>query len=225
MHDMKPGEQQRIIDLLIVDDHQMIRDGIKVMLDAPNKYYRFKIEEAESGEEAVQKAIYKYFDVVIIDYHLPGINGAAATEDILRYKPGIKILALSNYDEVSYADSMITAGAKGYILKNIEPAQLLNAIRTILSGKTFYSNEVAIKILEASQNNGVTIAKSKHTLTPREIEVLKLIYQEKKNAQIANELCISKRTVDTHRQNLLLKLQAKNTVGLIKSAYKLQLIK
>ena len=120
---------------------------------------------------------------------------------------------------------MLAAGAKGYILKNIEPLQLLTAIRTILSGKNFYSNEIALKLLEASQKDEVNIVKNKNALTPREIEVLKLICQEKKNEQIAHELCISKRTVDTHRQNLLLKLQAKNTVGLIKAAYKMELLK
>ena len=222
---MKQPIQQQIIDLLIVDDHQMVRDGIKVMLDSENKFYKFRIEEAESGEEAIQKAIHKNYDVIIIDYHLPGINGAKTTEDILLYKHNVKVLALSNYDEVSYAESMIAAGAKGYILKNIEPLQLLTAIRTTLSGKNFYSNEIALKLLEASQNYERNIIKNKNSLTPREIEVLKLICQEKKNEQIANELCISKRTVDTHRQNLLLKLQVKNTVGLIKAAYKMELLK
>ena len=153
------------------------------------------------------------------------MNGAKTTEDILLYRHDVKVLALSNYDEVSYAESMLAAGAKGYILKNIEPLQLLTAIRTILSGKNFYSNEIALKLLEASQNDERSIIKNKNALTPREIEVLKLICQEKKNEQIANELCISKRTVDTHRQNLLLKLQVKNTVGLIKAAYKMELLK
>lgn len=217
--------KHQIIDLLIVDDHQMVRDGIKVMLGAPNKYYKFRIDEAESGEEAVKKTIHKNFDIVIVDYNLPGINGARTAENILLYKHDMKILTLSNYDEVSYAESMLAAGAKGYILKNIEPVQLLNAIRTILSGKNYYSNEIAIKLLEASQNGASDIAKNKKGLSARETEVLELICLEKTNEEIANELSVSKRTIDTHRQNLLLKLQAKNTVGLIKAAYKLKLIK
>lgn len=217
--------QLQAIDLLIVDDHQMIRDGIKVMLTSENKFYKFRIEEAESGEEAIQKVIHKKYDIIIVDYHLPGMNGAKTTEDILRYNHDVKLLALSNYDEVSYAESILAAGARGYILKNIEPLQLLTAIRTILSGKNFYSNEIALKLLEASQKNEINIVKNKNALTPREIEVLKMICQEKRNEQIANELCISKRTVDTHRQNLLSKLQVKNTVGLIKAAYKMELLK
>mgnify|MGYP000915293805 FL=1 len=75
--------QLQAIDLLIVDDHQMVRDGIKVMLDSGNKFYKFRIDEAESGEEAIQKAIHKNYDVIIVDYHLPGMNGAKTTEDIL----------------------------------------------------------------------------------------------------------------------------------------------
>ena len=214
----------QLIHLLIVDDHQMVRDGIKVMLSAPNKYYQFRIDESETGEEAIKKIIYKDFDVVILDYHLPGMNGAIVTEDILRYKPGVKILALSNYDELVYVEKMINAGAKGYILKNIEPAQLLNAIRTILSDQIFYSNEIAVKLIDAAKMDPSKIIKEKHSLTKRETEILKLIAMELTNEKIAEKLSLSKRTIDTHRQNLLLKLDARNTAGLIRLAYKMNLI-
>jgi DNA-binding NarL/FixJ family response regulator len=120
---------------------------------------------------------------------------------------------------------MIKAGVKGYILKNVEPSQLYKAIKTILAGKVYYSSEIAIKLLEASQKATLNIAKTKNSLTPRETEVLKLICMEKTNDEIADELFVSRRTIDTHRQNLLLKLRAKNTAGLIKAAFRLQLIK
>lgn len=144
---------------------------------------------------------------------------------MLLYKPHTKVLALSNFDELGYVESMIKAGARGYILKSIEPSQLISAIKTILAGKKYYSNEIALKLLEVSQNESLKISRDKHLLTPREIQVLKLICMEKTNEQIAEELFVSKRTIDTHRQNLLLKLRAKNTAGLIKAAFKLQLIK
>jgi len=214
-----------VVNLLIVDDHKMIRDGIHVMLSSLKKFYQFKITEAESGEEAIHIISRKDFDIVIIDYRLPGMTGVQTVEEIMRYKPGIRMLALSNYDELAYIESMIAAGAKGYILKNIEPSQLLNAIRTLMEDKVYYSNEVAIKLIEGHKKKTVHSSFTRNRLTKREIEVLKLIAMEMTNEEIARELSVGKRTVDTHRQNLLMKLQVKNTVGLTKAAYALNLVK
>lgn len=212
------------ISVLIVDDHQMVRDGIKVMLYNQRNRIRFVIDDAEEDEEALRKILSKNFDVVLLDYNLSGKSGAELLGNIMLHKPQTKVLALSNFDELGYVESMINAGARGYILKNIEPSQLISAIKTIIAGKVFYSNEIAVKLLEASQKEPLKIHRSIHALTQREIQVLKLICMEKTNEEIAEELFVSKRTIDTHRQNLLLKLQAKNTVGLIKAAYKLHLI-
>ncbi len=142
----------------------------------------------------------------------------------MRYKPDTKFLALSNYDELAYIESMIAAGASGYILKNIEPLQLLNAIKTVLENKNFYSNEVAIKLIEGSRKPELKASLNNNKLTKREIEVLKLIAMEYTNEEIAKQLSVGKRTIDTHRQNLLQKLHAKNTVGLTKAAYALNLV-
>jgi DNA-binding NarL/FixJ family response regulator len=136
------------IHLLIIDDHQMIRDGIRVMLESQNKNYSFVITEAENGEDAVKKILHTNFDIVLIDYQLPKMTGAETIKEILLYKPQTKILALSNYDEVTYINNMLKAGAKGYILKNIEPSELLTAIKTVLNNKKYYSNEVAVKLIE-----------------------------------------------------------------------------
>lgn len=212
------------IRLLIVDDHQMVRDGIKVMLNSLKKQFQFIIDEAESGEEAIRKIIYKDFDIVIIDYKLPGVNGAQAVQDILLYKPKTKVLALSNYDELPYVEKMIASGAKGYVLKNIEPSQLMNAIRSLLSDNFYYSNEVALKLIEDAKKETIKHVRQKHELTKREIEVLKMIAMEMTNEEIADKLFVGKRTIDTHRQNLLNKLHARNTVGLVKAAYKLGLV-
>jgi DNA-binding NarL/FixJ family response regulator len=222
---MKTGKEiLEVLNILIVDDHKMIRDGISVMLTSLKKDYQFNVTEAESGEEAIKIISRKDFDVVIIDYRLPGINGAQTVEYIMRYKPETKFLALSNYDELPYIESMISAGASGYILKNIEPYQLLNAIKTVMNNKSYYSNEVAIKLIEGSKKTVLKSAVNNNKLTKREIEVLKLIAMEYTNEEIAKQLSVGKRTIDTHRQNLLLKLQAKNTVGLTKAAYALNLV-
>ena len=213
-----------LINLHIVDDHQMVRDGIKVMLNSKRDILQFSIDEAENGEEAIKKVLRNPYDVILIDYQMPDISGAQTAETILKHQPKVKILALSNYDELPYVEKMIASGAKGYVLKNIEPSQLLSGIKTILENKTFYSNEVASKLLDAASKGSVTQILEKHGLTKRELEVLRMIAQEMTNEEIAEKLFVGKRTVDTHRQNLLNKLHARNTVGLIKAAYKLELV-
>ena len=213
-----------IIRLLIVDDHQMVRDGIRVMLESKENFLRFEIDEAENGEIAIRKILKKNFDIVLIDYQLPGLSGTETLQRIRLYKKDIKVLALSNYDEFSYVKSMIDGGANGYILKNIEPTQLVNAIKSVLADIPYYSNEVALKLIDSAKNSDKTVTAPKSGLTKREMEILKMIALEMTNDEIAKSLFISKRTVDTHRQNLLNKLHVKNTAGLIKAAYEFNLL-
>ncbi len=220
----KNKNNSQIIQVLLVDDHKMVRDGLRMMLGSLKKVLQFEIDEADSGEEALKKINRKEYQLIIIDYRMPGISGAETITRILRYRSDIKVLALSNYDELPYIQGMIDAGAHGYVLKNIEPAQLLLAIKTILSGKIYYSNEVATKIIEGPQKEIISNTERVQKLTKREIEVLKLIAMEMTNEEIAEALILGKRTVDAHRQNLLNKLNVKNTVGLIKFAYKAKLI-
>jgi DNA-binding NarL/FixJ family response regulator len=217
-----PNNEKEIVRLLIVDDHQMVRDGIRVMLESQNKTYDFIITEAENGEDAVKKVLKQDYDIVLIDYQLPKMTGMETVEKILLYKPTTKILALSNYDELTYINNMLKAGVSGYILKNVEPIELIAAIKTILNDKIFYSNEVAIKLIESKKRTATSI--DKYSLTKRELEILKLITEEKTNDEISTLLFIAKRTVDSHRQNLLNKLGVKNTVGLTKIAIENNLI-
>ena len=217
-------KEHQPINLLIVDDHQMIREGIRVMLESQNTKYSFIIAEAENGEDAVKKILHQQYDIILIDYQLPKMTGAETVEKIILYQPNTKILALSNYDEVTYVNNMLNAGARGYILKNIEPAELLMAIKTILNNKPYYSNEVAVKLIENEKVKTKPAPSDKFGLTERELLILKMIAQEMSNDEIAGRLNVSKRTIDSHRQNLLYKLNAKNTAGLVKAAYLLKLI-
>lgn len=214
----------KTIRLLIIDDHQMVRDGIRVMLESRSDIIHFEIDEAENGETGVQKVLKKNFDIVLVDYQLPGMSGTDTLKKIRLYKNDIKVLALSNYDELSYVNSMVNEGVNGYILKNIEPSQLVHAIESVLSGSAYFSNEVALKLIDSARNSDKPFLASRSRLTKRELEVLKLIALEMTNDQIAKGLYISKRTVDTHRQNLLNKLHVKNTAGLIKAAYAFNLL-
>lgn len=212
------------IRLLIIDDHQMVRDGIRVMLESRVDLQHFELDEAENGELGIQKILKRNYDIVLIDYQLPGMSGTETLKKIRLYKKDMKVLALSNYDELSYVKSMINEGANGYILKNIEPSQLVHAIQSVLGGSSYYSNEVALKLIDSARTTDNIIPANKSRLTKRELEVLKMIALEMTNDEIAKGLFISKRTVDTHRQNLLNKLHVKNTAGLIKAAYAFNLV-
>jgi DNA-binding NarL/FixJ family response regulator len=217
-------KDSQLVNVLIIDDHKMVRDGLKIMLTSLNKLMSFKIMEAENAEAALIKINRNHFDLVIIDYQLPGLSGAELVCRILRYLPSMKILALSNYDELPYIQHMIEAGARGYILKNIEPAEMLNAVKTVLAGKLYYSNEVAVKLIDAAGDKERKLQKAKTLLTRRELEVLRWIAMELTNEEIAKKLFVAKRTVDSHRQNLIHKLRVKNTVGLVKAAYQFKLL-
>jgi DNA-binding NarL/FixJ family response regulator len=218
------------IKILIVDDHKMVRDGIRSMIESQEKKYLFQVDEAENGEVGIEKAKQIFYDIIIMDYQLPVLNGVDATKAILDHNPMIRILALSNYDEYMYIDNMMKAGARGFVLKNIGPEEFISAIEAVLSGKNYYSNDVAVKLISFDQNN-VQVARlvrqkrdKAEMLSKRELEILKLIAAEYTNEEIAIRLFISKRTVDTHRQNLMKKLNVKNTAGLVKHAFELKIL-
>lgn len=213
------------IKVLIVDDHKMIRDGIRTMLESQSRRYKFTITEAESGEEAIDKVHENSYDIVLMDYQLPNMNGADTVKSLVIYKSNIKILALSNYDEYTYITNIMKAGAMGYVLKNIGPDELIQAIETILAGKNYYANDVAIKLIDIESSSKKMFSAS-HDLgiTKRELQILKMIVSEMTNDEIAKKLELGKRTVDSHRQNLLNKLRVKNTAGLVKCAYELKLV-
>jgi len=203
---------------LIIDDHKMVRDGIKSMLESQDKKYKFTIDEAEDGEEGAEKAIHHTYDIIILDYQLPKLNGADTAKKILATKPKARILALSSYNEYMYIERMMRIGAKGFVLKNIGPEELIRAIESIISGKDYYSSEIALKLLNFDNYSDNSHSQELNKLSKREIEILKLIADEYTNGQIAEKLSLSKRTIDTHRQNLLTKLNVTNTAGLVKFA-------
>lgn len=217
-------KKNKVVDILIVDDHKVLRQGLKKMLSSLKKYLNIQIAEADSGAQAILKINQKDFDLIIMDYKMPDTSGLETIRRIRRFKSRMKIIILSNYDDLVFVESVREAGAKGYLLKDIEPDELLKAINTVLAGKIYYSNEIALKLLESNENQKTSNRIARAELTKRELEVLKLVAMELSTAAIAEKLFISKKTVDTHRQNLLHKLNAKNTAGLVKAAYKMELI-
>lgn len=216
------------VNVLIADDHKMIRDGLRLMLSLQNRAYNFFITEANDGGEAVALCLKKNFDIILMDYQMPVFNGDDAARRILMYKPSAKIIILSSYEDTGFVQSSIRSGARGYILKNIETSELVEAITTVLDGGTYFSS--AVKEKTEYREEEYTEADVKATckqfgISDREAQILRYVASEYTNDEIAKVLKISKRTVDTHRHNLMFKLKAKNTAGLVKFAYANKLLR
>lgn len=209
--------------LLIVDDHQMLLDGIRALLhDVPN----FQIvAEAFNGLQALEQLSKHEVDIVLTDISMPDMDGIELTKNIKKEYPNIKILALSMFSEQQTIREMVDAGISGYILKNTGKHELVGALNKIASGGIFFGDEVTNEMMRMmTQPDKEQEKKNVVTLTFREREILKLIAKEYSNVQIANELFISERTVETHRKNIFRKTNTKSIVGLIKYAYEHQLI-
>lgn len=215
------------IKVILVDDHEIIRDGIKALLKGA-----IGIEivgEAENGREAIELLENKEIDLVLMDISMPVMDGIDATKHISQNFSRVKVIVLSMHDDESHIINMLKAGAVGYVFKNTGKIKLIEAIKTVSSGDSFFAKEASQKIMEhfmqskgPEKRNG-SVADI-HRLTEREKEVLRLIAEEYTNQEIADKLFLSPRTIDTHRRNLLQKLNVKNTAGLVKFAIKCGLL-
>jgi DNA-binding NarL/FixJ family response regulator len=215
------------IDILIVDDHQMIREGIRASL-ADTSDIRI-VDEAASGEEALEKlASHPSVAVVVMDISLgDGQDSAAISQKLLERFPHIQILVLTMHDEEAHITTMLQSGASGYLLKDTGMDELVTAIRTVSSGDTYFCKRVANTMMEKFMQKKKSVKAGgilPEQLTKREREILQLIAEEYTNQEIADKLFISPRTVDTHRRNLILKLNVKNTAGLVRYAIKHELV-
>ncbi|MDF9796538.1 DNA-binding NarL/FixJ family response regulator [Catalinimonas alkaloidigena] len=214
------------IKILLVDDHKMIRDGIRASLAGTADIS--VVEEAASAREALKKiAQHPSIDVVVMDISLgEGEDGISVTKTITEKYQGVNILAMSMHDEETHVIKMLQAGAIGYMLKDQGMSDLVEAIRTVAGGESFFSKDVSELLMShfVRKKTKPNAKKDMVNLTRREIEVLKKIAEEYTNQEIAEALFISPRTVDTHRRNLILKLNVKNTAGLVKYAISQQLI-
>lgn len=203
------------IKLLLADDHLMIRDGIKLML---KKSLGMEIvAEASNGAEVITY-LEKYaskIDIVLMDINMPIMSGIEATQIITDKFKNIKVLALTMHAEGTYITNMLKAGALGYVLKESGTNELITAINTVARGQKYYSNEVSVTLI----NSLISDDKPKDSqLSERELEVLAHIATGETNKKIGDKLCISGRTVETHRRNILEKLAVKNTAEMIRYA-------
>ena len=208
--------------LLIADDHNMFRAGISNLL-SKNEGIEM-VGEASNGQEAISLTTELQPDVVLMDIHLPIMDGMKATKAITEQHPSVKVLALTSYEEAEYVVNMIRSGAKGYILKEAPIDELVLAIKIIAKGSSYFAEEISATIfslLEKADSPSSLKQRAKRLeITGRELEVLQYIAEEYTNKEIAAKLFISPRTVETHRRNLIQKLRVKNTAGLVKYYFK-----
>lgn len=208
-----------MIRILITDDHEMIRNGLSSLIRGESDIH--VVETADNGEKAVSICQKRDIDVVLMDVMMPVLNGVEATKRIKQTCPNTKVLAVTINDEPRFIKEVLTAGASGYILKHSSKEEILKAIRDVANDKHHFGTDVLAKIsTEFTQLD----KEARPMLTKKESEVLKLIAQEFSNQEIADKLNCGIRTVDTHKRNLIRKLEVKNVVGLVKYALKMGVI-
>lgn len=198
-----------MISILVVDDHPILRRGLVSLLD---EYPEFKVVgQASSADDAISLAERFQPDVVTIEVHVPGVGGIAVTEKMRQLLPDCKILVLtaSEMDEDLFAS--IKAGALGYVLKDVGLEEIIDAIRTVAKGETVISPSIATKLLDEYRRvSNQEFGSEDCDLSPRELEVLKLVSVGASNKQIASQLFITEATVKAHLRRILQKLHANN---------------
>ena len=205
------------IRILLADDHKIFREGVRSILEKEQDME--VVGEAANGVEVIELIEQVEVDVLVLDIDIGTPNGIEITELISQNHPETKILILSMMGFHDFVIQALEKGAIGFLLKNTGKDEVLTAIRSVSKGDSYFSREVSAILIEQLQKPASLKRKSTEIpISPREIEVLKLIAQEFSNSEIAEKLYISIRTVDTHRRNLLEKLGAKNTAGLVKFA-------
>lgn len=210
--------QSHKINIVIVDDHPIVIEGLKTMLsDKPF----FQISETfTNGSEVIKFVKTNEVDIVLLDISLPDISGIQLCEEIKKISPNISVIMFSNRSERSIIMQCIQNGASGYLLKNVSIEELMECFQGALSGNIVFCNETKNIISKPSPKELTTTPR----LTKREKQILQFLAKGKTSNEIANELCLSSLTVDTHRKNLLNKFGAKNSAELVNMAIQQNMI-
>jgi DNA-binding NarL/FixJ family response regulator len=206
---------QRRLRLLLVDDHPVLRAGLKAMLSAEPDLH--VVAEAENGASAVAQALELAPDLILMDVTMPGVNGVEATRQIKLARPELAVLALSVHEEVSFARMLLDAGANGYALKRSACDELVRAVRIVAAGGTYVDPALAGQLLRVSAR-GRSPARSSASLSEREMEVVKLLAEGLTMKEMAQQLSLSPRTLETYRARALEKLELKTRAELVRYA-------
>lgn len=221
---LKKNSSTTLIRILLVDDHVVVRSGLRMLLEAqPNLLI---VGEAENGAEAIQMVKSQRPDVVLMDIQMPDMSGIEATRRLRSAKEQAAILALTMHEDDHYFFEMLHAGASGYILKRAAPDELMEAIKTVASGNVYLYPSLATRLVQdyLRRADAGDQPQVQDNLTVREVEILTLIAEGHTNAEIGRELVISPKTVDTHRENIMRKLNLRSRVDLVKYALKMGII-
>jgi len=212
-----------MINIILADDHQVVRKGLKALLASEPEFS--VIGEANDGLEALQLAERVQPDVLVLDLMMAGINGLEVTRQLSKKFPKIAIVILSMHSNEAYVQESLRSGAKAYILKESPPEELIHAVKEVHAGRRYLSNPLTERAINAYTNNAEAKKVDPYDqLTTREREVLQLTAQGLTNTEISARLFISPRTVETHRTNLMRKLELHNHAQLIQFAIQRDII-
>ncbi|RYY95538.1 MAG: response regulator transcription factor [Chitinophagaceae bacterium] len=206
------------IHILIADDHSIFRDGVRLTIDRLAAEGFVVAGEAPHGRAVLELLHHIRADLVLMDIEMPVMNGIEATAALRDQHPGLPVIALSSHNDLHSISDMLAAGARGYLLKNVERDELLLAVRSVVRGGTYFTPSVAPHIKEWMQHQLAT--RRGDGLSEREREVISLLCQGCTNRQIADSLQISKRTVDGHRERIMAKTNTRNLVEIMAYAVK-----
>ncbi|HVU78292.1 MAG TPA: response regulator transcription factor [Gaiellaceae bacterium] len=208
--------------ILVADDHPIVRSGLRLVLDEQADLR--VVAEAADGAEAVKKALTEEIDLAILDVSMPKQTGIQAAEELRKRKPELKLLMLSMYDSEQFLFESLKAGASGYVLKSDADQDIVEAVRRTMRGQSFLYPSAISTLVKDFVDRGRPDGEEFDVLTPRELQVLKLIAEAHTSKEIAQELVISVKTVERHRQNILDKLGMSDRVELTRYAIRRGLI-
>ncbi len=200
--------------VLIADDHEIVRQGIRMIVEAREGFE--VCGEASDGRRAVQMALELKPDLLVIDLAMPQLNGLEATRQIVQNNKKIRVLVLTMHESEQVVRDVLTAGARGYVLKTDTGRDLISALELLLSGRTFFTSKVAQIVLDSFIKSGQPVSRTlSHHLTPREREVVQLLAEGKSSKEVAVALNLSVKTAETHRANIMRKLDVHSVSELV----------
>lgn len=214
------------IKILFADDHAIVRDGLRSLFNSDPQFVI--VGEAIDGVEAIKLVSKHKPNVAILDISMPNLNGIEATSIIKKNDPEVKILILTIHENEEYVQEMILAGADGYVVKNAEKQEIFDGVRAVVNNEAFFSSAVSKVLINGlikrTRGNEQGLSNLNNKLTKREIEILRLIAESMTSKEIAEKLFISLSTVNSHRMNIMKKLNVHDTTSLVKYAIQNKLI-
>ncbi|RYZ31412.1 MAG: response regulator transcription factor [Sphingobacteriales bacterium] len=205
------------ITVLITDDHRIFREGLKTLLKKSRAEDIDVIAEADNGLSSIERAVSLDPDIVLMDIQMPSMDGITATREFQRRRLRAGIIGLSTFNDILLIQQMISAGAKGYLLKNADKHEVAEAIRTVYQEEPYYCKHTSARLAQMIAKSKFNPYKKskKAEFTDRELEIIRLICQELTNKEIADQLFLSIRTVEGYRLKIQEKMDVKNSIGLV----------